>query len=95
MVVFLSFHQLGLHTAPWVDGLLGHPLSSPTAQSTFPLSALMAGSICSIPLSDLSLLCGLLSLLCSSMQKLQESKTTLSIADTKAASNVVKLKKTP
>lgn len=91
MVVFLSFHQLELHTAPWVDGLLGHPLSSLTAQSTFPLSALMPGSICSIPLSDLCLLCVLLSPLCSVIQKQQKSKTMLTTqTHRKAAANVVK-----
>lgn len=61
MGVFLCFHQLELHTAAWVDGLLGHPLSPVTAPSTFPLSALMPGSICSVALSDLCLLSGPLS----------------------------------
>lgn len=35
-VFFPLCHQLVLHTAPWVDGSVGRPLSTPTAQCAPP-----------------------------------------------------------
>lgn len=38
---FPPLHQLVLHTAPWVDGAVGHPLSTPTAQCAAPQFGLL------------------------------------------------------
>lgn len=54
-------HQLQLHTAPWVDGSLGRPLSPPTAQCAPPhfglLPSLFAASLSQICLFFVASLC--------------------------------------
>lgn len=52
-----SLPQPLLHTAPWVDGSVGRPLSTPPAQCAAPHFWRPAQFVSYIPISDLSFLC--------------------------------------